>query len=169
MDIYELKINLYNFFQRNKNKLVYLALSIFFLSAFFAYRYNKYQNEDLNSYNQLVDFMNGKNEDFLKGNHKNGYKLIKDFYLNSKKPDSAMFKKFAALDDIVFKNLFYFSNNLYFCNTDEYSSYFEAERNPWHNIVKSSNVFCGKKESFKKRPKYLNYFLIGKGFNVKNY
>lgn len=166
MDAYDLKIRLYGILAKNIRKIAYLSAFIFLILGAFVYKeYSKYKSS-IDSSNLLMDFIEGKNEDFLKKDHKGGYSLVKEFFINSKNPSSSNFEKFSKLDDIIFKNLFYFANNLYFCKRNEYSTYFEADRNPWSSIVRSSNVFCGKEEIIKEKPSYLVYFLIGNGKNV---
>lgn len=171
MNIENIKMDAILFFTKYRSK-IFASFGILALAGIGVfYKINKEKEASINSSNQLLDYIDGRSDDFLKSKHKKGYALIKEVIEN--RDNIAFLDKCSKLDDFVFKNLFYFAKRISFCGTDEYATYYESPKNPWSKLVLSANEFCLKDLDTKldnsirfDKPDYLILYLIGKGANV---
>lgn len=164
-DFENLKLYLIDFLNKWKIHVAVFLFALFsgLAVSLFAIRKNYYDR--INSSNQLIEYMQGENDDFLKSNHKGFYSTIKNIVINKQNPSFDKYNEFSLLDEYVFKNLFYFAKKLYFGKDDEFVSYYENDKNPWSKLMLSCNVFWSKSDGFsiKNKEEYLVNYLIGSG------
>jgi len=164
-DLDQIKESFFGFFYKNK-KLIVVSVGFFVFVTTCAVTYFKIDYDSrITSSNHLIDYIYGENYDFLSKKHKSGYKLVKDILEYRKNPTMSDIDKFSKHDDYLFKNLFYFAKRLFFNYHDEYSSYYESDKNPWSKLIITAGVFNGERniDLVKNKEEYLLIYAIGKG------
>ncbi len=165
LDFEKLKDDIFNFVYKNRLSLIGLS-GIFCVFVFVGSIY--FRNEHisrLNSSNQLIDYIEKRNDDFLKKNHKKGYTVIKEFIKNNNNPDEKVMDEFAKIDEFVFKNLFYFAKRIYFGKKDDFHNFYISDKHPWSKLMKTCDVFYNEQPEpiIPQKDDYLISFLIGRG------
>lgn len=164
-DFEDLQSVFLNFCYKNKKIiLISFAVILSIVASVAVFLKNDYESRAASSV-ALIEYIDGKNDDFLKKKHKKGYKLIYDILESRKTPSIEQYDKFASLDSYVFKNLFFFSKKLYFGYSDDYESYYFSDSNPWNKLVKIAAVFNLQYDatSLNYQDDYFINFLVGRG------